>query len=51
MTRVCAAILLAACSPTNAQPAPAASTASVTLADVGLEAASLDRTADPCNDF
>jgi putative endopeptidase len=52
MTRVCAAaILLAACGRTSAEPAPAASTASVTLADVGLEAASLDRTADPCIDF
>jgi putative endopeptidase len=32
-------------------PAPAASSVNVTLADVGLEASSLDRTSDPCVDF
>jgi putative endopeptidase len=32
-------------------PVPATPTAKVTLADVGLEALSLDRSADPCVDF
>jgi putative endopeptidase len=32
-------------------PAPATATTKVTLADVGLEALSLDRSADPCVDF
>jgi len=37
-------------SPTPASP-PGAPAVKVTLADVGLEASSLDRTADPCVDF
>jgi putative endopeptidase len=35
----------------SSAPVSAAPTAQVTLADVGLEARSLDRTADPCVDF
>src|SRR5205823_4884237 len=34
-----------------AAPAPPANSVKVTLADVGLEAGSLDRSADPCVDF
>ena len=37
--------------PAPSPPAPATGTAQVTLADVGLEALSLDRSADPCIDF
>src|SRR5438067_11629059 len=46
--RALSVIVLAACSSTEAAgPQPV----SVKLADVGLEAGSLDRTADPCIDF
>ncbi|HEU4729319.1 MAG TPA: M13 family metallopeptidase [Kofleriaceae bacterium] len=38
-------------SPVASAPAPAIPAAKVTLGDVGLEALSLDRTADPCVDF
>jgi putative endopeptidase len=41
----------AASGPGAPPPPPAAPGIKVTLADVGLEAASLDRTADPCVDF
>ena len=43
----------AAPAPTKPAPAPASTTPGekVTLADVGLEGASLDRTVDPCVDF
>jgi len=37
--------------PAAAAAAPSSTTLNVTLADVGLETASLDRTADPCVDF
>src|SRR5687768_13462653 len=51
-----AVILAAACSSkkpvTAGTPPPAGpKTENVSLADVGLEAASLDRSADPCTDF
>ena len=37
--------------PTVTAPAPSAPSVKVTLADVGLESGSLDRTVDPCVDF
>ena len=41
--------VLCACTASSAAPAPAAE--KVSLADVGLEAGSLDRSSDPCVDF
>ncbi|HEY4245121.1 MAG TPA: M13 family metallopeptidase [Kofleriaceae bacterium] len=46
-----AIVAIAACAPATAEPTPGPTVVKVTLGEVGLEAASLDRTADPCVDF
>jgi len=53
LTAVPLVVVLGSCSsPTSAAPgAPGAPGVKVTLADVGLESGSLDRTSDPCVDF
>ncbi len=43
--------LLAGCSPRVTPTTPTAAVKQVTLAEVGLDASALDRTADPCHDF